>query len=241
LLLPRRRAVNALLAVVQEAHVHGVSTRKVGDLVKPCRRRHLEVGGVAHLRRFRTIGAIVRTIFAQPDHAFGHDATPEGRRLLAGGLPARPPSSKRRPRDMLADPHLPLEHRRQLHSTNSLERLNKETKCRSNAIGIFPNPAAVIRLVAAVLIEQDEEWAVTTRRRSGSNRVRLRLSDCARPHHLTGHYPARLSDETCVCVRPAFGQVLLIAGPIRPGAAGKVSPYSAVLASLAARASCSAS
>jgi transposase-like protein len=59
---------------------------------------------------------------------------------------------------------LPSEHHRQLHSTNPLERLNKEIKRRSNVVGIFPNPAALIRLVGAVLLEQDDEWTVAERR-----------------------------------------------------------------------------
>jgi hypothetical protein len=66
--------------------------------------------------------------------------------------------------DILAYRHLPVEHQRQLHSTNPLERLNKEIKRRSNVVGIFPNPAAVIRLVGAILLEQDDEWAVAERR-----------------------------------------------------------------------------
>ena len=66
--------------------------------------------------------------------------------------------------DILAYRHLPLEHQRQLHSTNPLERLNKEIKRRSNVVGIFPNPAAVIRLVGAILLEQDDEWTVAERR-----------------------------------------------------------------------------
>jgi putative transposase len=59
---------------------------------------------------------------------------------------------------------LPLEHQRQLHSTNPLERLNKEIKRRSNVVGIFPTPQSVIRLVGAILLEQDDEWAVAERR-----------------------------------------------------------------------------
>jgi len=66
--------------------------------------------------------------------------------------------------DILAYRHLPLDHQRQLHSTNPLERLNKEIKRRSNVVGIFPNPAAVIRLVGAILLEQDDEWTVAERR-----------------------------------------------------------------------------
>jgi transposase-like protein len=60
---------------------------------------------------------------------------------------------------------VPLEHQRQLHSTNPLERLNKEITRRSNIVGIFPNPAAVLPLVRAVLLEQDDERAVARRRR----------------------------------------------------------------------------
>ena len=53
----------------------------------------------------------------------------------------------------------PSDHQRQLHSTNVLERLNKEIKRRSNVVGIFPSPSATLRLVGALLLEQDEEWA----------------------------------------------------------------------------------
>jgi len=66
--------------------------------------------------------------------------------------------------DVLAYRHLPLEHQRQLHSTNLLERLNKEIKRRSNVVGLFPTPQSVIRLVGAILLEQDDEWAVAERR-----------------------------------------------------------------------------
>ena len=110
------------------------------------------------------IAAIVRSIFAQPDHASALSQL----RKVADGLRTRFPRAatvlEDAAEDILAYRHLPLEHQRQLHSTNPLERLNKEIKRRSNVVGIFPNPAAVIRLVGAILLEQDDEWAVAERR-----------------------------------------------------------------------------
>ena len=57
----------------------------------------------------------------------------------------------------------PKEHWQQLHSTNPLERLNGEIKRRTNVVAIFPNEAAIVRLVGALLLEQNDEWAVQRR------------------------------------------------------------------------------
>jgi transposase-like protein len=110
------------------------------------------------------IAAVVRTIFAQPDHATAMTQL----RKVAAGLRARFAQAaallEDAADDVLAYRHLPLEHQRRLHSTNPLERLNKEIKRRSNVVCIFPTPHSVIRLVGAILLEQDDEWAVAERR-----------------------------------------------------------------------------
>ena len=61
--------------------------------------------------------------------------------------------------DVLAYMDFPREHRAKLHSTNPIERLNGEIKRRTDVVGVFPNEAAVTRLVGAILLEQSDEWA----------------------------------------------------------------------------------
>jgi len=65
--------------------------------------------------------------------------------------------------DVFAYFSFPVEHRRQIWSTNSLERLNKEVSRRCDVVGIFPNHASLLRLTGAVLEEQNDEWAVGRR------------------------------------------------------------------------------
>ena len=109
------------------------------------------------------VSAAIRTVFAQPDQ----EAASKTWREVADGL--RPRFAKaaegmdRAEEDVLAFMAFPKEHWPKLASTNCLERLNKEIKRRANVVGIFPDNAAVTRLVGAVLLEQNDEWQVSRR------------------------------------------------------------------------------
>ena len=64
---------------------------------------------------------------------------------------------------MLAHLDFPVQHRTKIRSTNPLERLNKVVKRRADVVGIFPNEAAIIRLIGAVLLEANDEWQTQNR------------------------------------------------------------------------------
>jgi len=109
------------------------------------------------------ISAAVRTAFAQPNQ----QAATQQWRQVAESLRERFPKAaaclERAEQDVLAFMAFPKDHWPKIASTNCLERLNKEIKRRSNVVGIFPNNPAVVRLVGAVLLEQNDEWAVARR------------------------------------------------------------------------------
>ena len=104
------------------------------------------------------VATIVRSIFEQPDEA----AAREQLRRAVDGLQARFPRVAdllvEAETDLLAHFTFPETHRRQIRSTNPLERLNKEIKRRTAVVGIFPTRDSVIRLVGMILAEQDDEW-----------------------------------------------------------------------------------
>jgi len=64
---------------------------------------------------------------------------------------------------VLAYMNFPAQHRVKIHSTNPIERLNKEVKRRADVVGIFPNEASIIRLIGAVLLEANDEWQLQHR------------------------------------------------------------------------------
>ena len=65
--------------------------------------------------------------------------------------------------EVLAYMAFPKSHWSQIHSTNPIERLNREIERRTNVVSIFPNEAAIVRLIGAILLEQNDEWAVSRR------------------------------------------------------------------------------
>ena len=109
------------------------------------------------------VAATVRSIFEQPDRA----AAAARLRQVCATLEARFPAVVRLLEDaegeVLTFFDFPAEHRRQVASTNPLERLNKELKRRSAVVGIFPTRHAVLRLFSALLAEQNDEWLVGRR------------------------------------------------------------------------------
>jgi hypothetical protein len=83
--------------------------------------------------------------------------------------------------DVLAYMSFAKEHRAKLHSTNPLERVNSEIKRRTEVVGIFPNEAAITRLVGAILLEQNDPWAVQRARHMTLETIAPMRDDLARP------------------------------------------------------------
>src|SRR4249919_4229904 len=158
-----RRGLRGVKLVVSDAHegLKAAISKVLGATWQRCR-VHFMRNAMAYAGKTqrRIVSAWIGTAFAQDDA----EAARKQWRQVADQL--RPRVSKlaalmdNAEADVLAYMNFPAQHRPKIHSTNPLERLNGEIKRRSDVVGIFPNEAAVIRLVGALLLEQNDEWAV---------------------------------------------------------------------------------
>jgi transposase-like protein len=117
--------------------------------------------------------ALLKTIFAQDGAAAAREQWASVADTLRERYPKLAGLMDEAREDVLAYMAFPREHWPQIASTNPLERLNGEIKRRSDVVGIFPNDKAVLRLVGALMLEQNDEWAVSRRYMSLESLVAL--------------------------------------------------------------------
>ena len=109
------------------------------------------------------VSAALRQAFLQPDHPSASQALRHVADQLRSKWPKLAGFIDESETDVLAHMDFPVQHRAKLHSTNPLERLNKEVKRRADVVGIFPNESSIIRLIGAVLLEANDEWQLQHR------------------------------------------------------------------------------
>jgi putative transposase len=110
------------------------------------------------------VAAAIRTIFAQPDAVHVREQLDVIAGMLGRQLPKVEAMLRDAADDLLAFAAFPVSHWKKVWSTNPLERLNKEIKRRTDVVGVFPNPDALLRLAGAVLVEAHDEWQTGDRR-----------------------------------------------------------------------------
>ena len=158
-----RRGLRGTKLVISDAHegLKAAITKILCATWQRCR-VHFMRNALAYAGKTqrRIVSAWVGTAFAQDDAA----AARKQWREVAGQARPRVPKLAQlmdeAEADVLAYMSFPTQHRAKIHSTNPIERLNGEIKRRSDVVGIFPNEAAVTRLIGAILLEQNDEWAV---------------------------------------------------------------------------------
>jgi transposase-like protein len=158
-----RRGLRGVKLVISDAHegIKAAVSKVLSCTWQRCR-VHFMRNALAHAGKSgrRVVSAFIATAFAQDD---AEAARVQWRHVADQLRPKVPKLSllmDDAETDVLAYMSFPKEHRAKLHSTNPIERLNGEIKRRVDVVGIFPNEDAITRLVGAILLEQNDEWAV---------------------------------------------------------------------------------
>ena len=164
----KQRGLHGVKLVISDQHAGLVKALKrsfQGAGHQRCR-VHFARNLLAHVPKSHVdmVAAVFRTAFAQPDTEAVATAWDEVRDQLAKSFPKIGPLMDEAKPEVLAFAVFPRAHWQKIWSTNPLERVNKEIKRRARVVGIFPNPAAVIRLVGAVLADMHDEWQAGDRR-----------------------------------------------------------------------------
>ena len=158
-----RRGLRGVKLVISDAHegLKAAVARVLHASWQRCR-VHFMRNVLAHAGKSgrRVVAAFIGTAFAQEDADTARAQWRQVADQLRPKVPKLAALMDAAETDVLAYMSFPKDHRPKLHSTNPLERLNGEIKRRTDVVGIFPNESAIIRLVGAILLEQNDEWAV---------------------------------------------------------------------------------
>src|SRR5919109_1490225 len=171
------RGLNGVQLVISDAHAGlkaAIGSVLQGASWQRCRVHFMrDALGLVPKSAQQMVAATIRTVYAQPDAAAAHEQwrrVADTFRARFGRLADLLDAAEA---DVLAYAKFPPAHWHQVWSNNPLERLNKEVKRRTDVVGIFPNPAAVVRLVGSVLAEQHDEWQAARRYFSAGSIAKL--------------------------------------------------------------------
>ena len=164
----KARGLHGTQLVISDAHVglkSAIAAVMVGCAWQRCRVHFLRnVLAQVPKGSSEMVAAAIRTIFAQPDAEHVRDQLDVIATMLGRQFPKVEAMLREAADDITAFADFPVAHWKKIWSTNPLERVNKEIKRRTDVVGVFPNPAALLRLAGAVLIETHDEWQVSDRR-----------------------------------------------------------------------------
>ena len=170
----KARGLGGVQLVISDAHTGlkaAIGSVFIGAAWQRCRVHFMRnVLAVVPKGNQEMVAAAIRTIFAQPDAEHVREQFEVITMMLGKQLPKVEAMLRDARDDLLAFTSFPVSHWKKIWSTNPLERLNKEVKRRTDVVGVFPNPAALLRLAGAVLVEAHDEWQVSTERRYLSER-----------------------------------------------------------------------